>query len=437
MKRLVLVSVAMALVVASCTSSETVVTTAPVDTTTSILASPPLTTVTTTTTQVVTTTTPVVSTTTSTTVPVVLPEPAPGWTRLDIDPKLFGDVTLTDGVVSDGRIVLVGCENDIAVSRRDTRGFPVWVSDGDADWRFAKGPDGVGCLTQVEATPFGYFAVSSFGGGVVYSDDGLVWEPFDPSGALGLEGPRQLGSAVAVFPSPGGDRVTLLYLRAGVAERRLPTLITTVDGETWKMGPLSSAELFDNTDVSAVLEGGRGLLVAGMSPGGQSTPTVAVFTSVDGLHWTRVTPHDADFESATVKDVTVFGDGFVAVGGDFDDTRLMVAWTSSDGIHWHRSPSPPEEFDSENGRVSALAVTVIDGVLWAVGRDKDSTTGFQRGIRALWRSDDGVEWVRDDRKDTTVAIPFVIIDIPGIRIGTWPPPRSLIEGPVQVFIASG
>ena len=59
---------------------------------------------------------------------------------LDIDPELFGDATLTDGVVEDGRIVLNGCENDIAGSRRDTWGFPVWLSDGDADWRFAKGP---------------------------------------------------------------------------------------------------------------------------------------------------------------------------------------------------------------------------------------------------------------------------------------------------------
>ncbi|VAV99243.1 hypothetical protein MNBD_ACTINO02-1599, partial [hydrothermal vent metagenome] len=258
MKRLVLVGVVVALVVASCTSPEsTDPTLAEPSTTTSV--PPP------------TTTTPPtvvrVPPPLSFDVPVAPLDAPEGWTTLDIDPELFGDATLTDGVIEDGRIVLVGCENDIAGSRRDTRGFPVWVSEGDADWRFAKGPDGVGCLTQVEATPFGYFAVSSFGGGAIHSDNGLVWEPFDPSGALGLEGPRQLGSAIAVFPSPGGDRVTLLYLRAGVAERRLPTLITTVDGETWEMGPSSSAELFDNTDVSAVLEGGRGLLVAGMSPG--------------------------------------------------------------------------------------------------------------------------------------------------------------------------
>ncbi|GBE24219.1 hypothetical protein BMS3Bbin02_00488 [bacterium BMS3Bbin02] len=438
MRRFLVVAAAMALVVASCTSSETVVTTPAVDPTTSVPAPPPLTTVTTTTTQVVTTTTPVTTTTTSTTVPVVLPEPAPGWTRLDIDPELFGDVTLTGGVVSDGRMVLVGCENNAAGSRRDTWGFPVWVSDGDAGWRLADGPDGVGCVTQVEATPFGYFAVSGFGGLVLFSDDGLVWDRFDLSGALGLEGPVQLGSAIAVVPSPDGGRVTLLYSRAWLGESEIATLVTTTDGETWTEGPASSAALFDSSDFAAVIEGGPGLIAVGTSPGGQFVPTAAVFTSPDGLRWTRVTPRDHDFNDKTMGDVIAVDDGYVAVGGDIENIRLMTAWTSSDGVHWHRSPAPQGEIGAEFGFQTAVALTVVDGSIWVTGRDFDAARGddnSDRSLPALWRSDDGIEWVRVDPETVTVAIPFVVIDFPGLRIGVWPPPFSLIEGPVQVFIA--
>ena len=35
----------------------------------------------------------------------------------------------------------------------------------------------------------------------------------------------------------------------------------------------------------------------------------------------------------------------------------------------------------------------------------------------------------------TTAIPFIVIDAPGIRLGVWPPPYSLIDGPVQIFVA--
>ncbi|VAV96235.1 hypothetical protein MNBD_ACTINO02-1347, partial [hydrothermal vent metagenome] len=167
MKRFVLVSVAMALVVASCTSSEPATTTAiaSVDTTSSTSIAPPVGDTTTTTVSRFVTTTTAIPPTTTTTIPIAPRMPPKGWTEVDVDPELFGDATLTAGVVSDGRFVLVGCERAVDHAPTATLGFPVWVSDDGTEWKLAEGPDGVGCLKQVEATPFGYFAVARGGGG--------------------------------------------------------------------------------------------------------------------------------------------------------------------------------------------------------------------------------------------------------------------------------
>ncbi|VAV99232.1 hypothetical protein MNBD_ACTINO02-1598, partial [hydrothermal vent metagenome] len=255
---------------------------------------------------------------------------------------------------------------------------------------------------------------------------------------FGFEYPGQLGSAFAVLVSPQRDRVTLLFSRAAEGESRVATLVTTTDGETWTEGPASSAALFDSSDFAAVIEGGPGLIAVGTSPGGEFVPTAAVFTSPDGLHWTRVTPRDHNFNDKTMGDVIAVGDGYVAVGGDYEDIRLMTAWTSRDGVHWRRSPSPQGEIGAEFGFQIADALAVVDGVIWATGRDFDAARGNDNNdgsLPALWRSDNGVDWVRVDPESVTVAIPFVVIDSPELRIGVWPPPFSLIEGPVQVFIA--
>ena len=437
MRRFLVVAAAMALVVASCTSSDPVATTvtAPVDTTSSTSVPLPVGDTTTTTVSRFVTSTTLVTPPLSTGV-LIAPLDAPdGWTMLDIDPELFGDVTLTGGVISDDRIVLVGCNRGSAYAPRDTLGFPVWVSDGEADWRLADGPDGVGCVTQVEATPFGYFAVSRFGGGVIYSADGLVWDRLDVSKQFGFEYPGQLGSAFAVLVSPQRDRVTLLFSRAAEGESRVATLVTTTDGETWTEGPANSAALFDSSDFAAVIEGGPGLIAVGTSPGGEFVPTAAVFTSPDGLHWTRATPRDRDFNDKTLRDVIAVDDGFVAVGGDFEDVRLMTAWTSRDGVHWRRSPSPRDEVTPEHGFMVAEVLTMFGGSIWVTGFDFDAARGDIGSLPALWRSDDGIEWVRVGPETVTTAIPFVVIDTPELRIGVWPPPFSLIEGPVQIFLA--
>lgn len=377
------------------------------------------------------TTTSTAPATTSSSAAVSFPEPVEGWVRLETDPGVFGAVTVADGAVGDGRLVLVGCEG----SDSDVAGFPVWWSDDATGWQRADGPSDMTCLTQVEASSFGFFATGGPHGvqDQFHSLDGVTWERLDLSDDFGFDYPDQLGVGFAIFVAPNEDRVTLLYSRAAEAESRIATLVTTTDGETWELGSPDSAALYDSSSVAAVIEGGPGLIAVGSSPGGEFVPSAAAFVSSDGLNWTRVTPRNSDFDNKIMTDVMPFAGGYVAVGGDFFDTGLMTAWTSPDGRTWSRSPYPSEETDPSVAQMTAETVTAAAGSIWAAGRDFDARRDSDDGLPAMWNSPDGVTWTRVDFDEARGTIPFLVIDIPDRRIGVWPPPFSLTPDPVQIF----
>lgn len=360
-----------------------------------------------------------------------LPEPVGDWERISTDPRLFGPGAITGGANDDARIVLAGCEGFV----RDAPGLPIWWSDDALTWQRAEGPDDVECLTFVEATPFGFFAGGA--GSSLWSADGVQWESLDLADGFGLEEPGQLGWVQAVFLSPTDDRVTLLYSRASFGESTVATLATTTDGEIWSLGPAESAALFDTSDVEDVIEGGDGLLAVGQSPGGQSVPTAAVFTSVDGLSWRRVTPQNVDFDEKVMRSVLRVGDQFVAVGGDYSDTRLMTAWTSPDGITWTRSPRPDDPVAAEFGSMTAEAITTEGGKIWAAGRDFDAARDREQTLPAIWSSEDGRLWSRVDIEEVRGTIPFTVVDTGDLRIGVWPPtPRGEFDDAIQIFRAN-
>lgn len=364
----------------------------------------------------------------STTNPVVRSEPVEGWGRLEVGPDVFGPVTLVGGATIDGRWILAGC------GRSDTidLGIPMWWSDDTVAWQQAESAADVGCISQVEATPFGLFALSSRRGAVLRSEHGEGWVELELHDDFGYQEPFQLGSARAIFVSPDDDRVTVLFSRASLNESTEATLVSTTDGATWHRGPQASAQLFDSSTVASVIEGGPGLIAVGASPGGEFVPSAAVFTSPDGLEWTRVTPRDPDFDGKVMVDVLAVPGGYIAVGGDFEDTDLMTAWTSREAVNWARSPYP-EEPSHEFGFMTAEVVTSAGGSFWASGRDFDAARPGVQEFPALWRSDDGVIWQRTDIAELPVVVPFVLVETADFRLGVWPPPSSLIQEPPALF----
>ena len=139
------------------------------------------------------------------------------------------------------------------------------------------------------------------------------------------------------------------------------------------------------------------------------TADAVVWTSPDGFTWSRV-PHDeAVFggpgEQRMVS-VTAGGPGLVAVGGvweKLDGTYEMsdaAVWTSPDGLEWSRVPHDEAVFARSGGLgdKNEQMVSVVTGGpgLVAVGFDSVGDCGWNA---AVWTSPDGLTWSRvpDDR----------------------------------------
>jgi hypothetical protein len=165
---------------------------------------------------------------------------------------------------------------------------------------------------------------------------------------------------------------------------------TSVDGLTWSRVP-HDANIFSGT-MSSVIAGGPGLVAVGWagqlnSVGGE--PAAAVWTSVDGFTWTRVPNDEGAFGSAHddarpwMKSVTVGGPGLVAVGLDGSDAAV---WTSVDGLTWSRVPHDDDVFGGNDEEWQGMnSVTVGGPGLVAVGGGEDAR---------VWTSVDGLTWSR-------------------------------------------
>jgi hypothetical protein len=189
---------------------------------------------------------------------------------------------------------------------------------------------------------------------------------------------------------------------------------TSVDGITWSRVPHDEA-VFATGQVTSVTSAESGLVVAVGNEGTDGGDDAAVWTSVDGITWSRV-PHDAAvFGVAAMQSVTVGGLGFVAVGpaGSGDD-HDAAAWTSVDGITWSRVPHDEEAF----GGAAMQSVTVGGPGLVAVGHE-----GSDGGDDAVvWTSVDGITWSRvpDDNASFATGVVFsVTVGGPGfVAVGS-------------------
>jgi hypothetical protein len=177
---------------------------------------------------------------------------------------------------------------------------------------------------------------------------------------------------------------------------------TSVDGITWSRVPHDDAIFGGEGDqeMTSVTAGGPGLVAAGWDGG---TDSGARWTSVDGLTWSRV-PHDlADFGDS----VTVGGPGLVAVGQAGGDAAV---WNSADGVTWSRVLHDDAVFGGTD-EASMSDVTVGGPGFVAVGSDgfegDDAVQGqlanWARdfsGRAAVWTSVDGITWSRVPNDET-------------------------------------
>jgi hypothetical protein len=176
---------------------------------------------------------------------------------------------------------------------------------------------------------------------------------------------------------------------------------TSVDGLTWSRVAHDEAIFGGAGDqqMNSVTAGGPGLVAVGNSVGNEDDTDAAVWTSVDGLIWSRVPPDEAVGEQE-MHSVTAAGPGLVAVGsgGEVSCWRCPdhvddpAVWTSVDGITWSRVARNETVF----GRGQVMHSVTVGGLgLVAVGTVGGCNLGFDA---VVWTSVDGLTWsaVPDD-----------------------------------------
>jgi hypothetical protein len=209
---------------------------------------------------------------------------------------------------------------------------------------------------------------------------------------FGGDGPQWMWSVTAGGPglvAVGSDKLIGEWTAEWTA-----AVWTSTDGITWTRVPNDPA-IFGGGGrprMDCVTADGPGLIAVG-SDGAGGNWDAAVWTSPDGLTWTELPSDDAGLNNPNnqlMLNMTVGGPGLVAVGydGPWDDLDAAV-WTSTDGLAWTQVPHDEEVFGGEATQWIGSVVAGGPGLV-AVGGDwsgGDEDAG-------VWTSMDGLIWNR-------------------------------------------
>lgn len=173
---------------------------------------------------------------------------------------------------------------------------------------------------------------------------------------------------------------------------------TSTDGVTWSRVQHDEGVFGSDRDqeMRAVVAIGSTFVAIG-SDGSGADLDAAAWVSHDGLTWQRIT-HDVfgGPGSQEILDVTVTLSGLVAVGFDRSGPDADAAvWTSTDALTWHRVAHDQKVFGGDSDQIMR-AVDAVGDRLVAVGED-----GSRGDIdAAVWSSDDGLTWTRVAHDDS-------------------------------------
>jgi hypothetical protein len=335
------------------------------------------------------------------------------WSRVAHDEAVFGGVrsqVMTSVVAGGPGLVAVGHDGLWDENPRDWYPDPsaaVWTSEDGIVWSRVPHDEeifGGAAMNDVTLGGPGLVAVgwSDSNAAVWTSVDGLTWSRVHDDS---LRTGEAMNSVVV-----GGPGLVAVGNEGGAAA----AVWTSVDGLTWTRVP-HDREIFGSPTalgfgMISVTAGGPGLVAVGAWP---EAPRISakVWTSVDGLTWTRVPDDEAGFDGVHVPlSVTAGGPGLVAVGLGGAGAGVF---TSVDGFHWVQVPDDEAIFSATYGSDSApdsrvyqpppegagLAmndvIAVGDGLV-AVGGPTYNYRGPRDGDlgAAVWTSPDGITWSR-------------------------------------------
>ena len=316
-------------------------------------------------------------TATPTPAPTALPAPA-SWVEGPRQPAA-GGVQFQDVAWTGTRFVAVG-QADVGAVFLDT-------SDG-ADWHRQKSIGAHWNPTRIAAGPAGVVAVGGIGDHPAswFSAVGLGWMPSRDAFPVPSVGTDSIEITDVVASADGwlavGRRDPACNFDCGTTPSRA-YVWTSSDGLQWTRVPDQNA--LKGGGLAAVTRADQGFVAAGVA-----SAHAAIWTSPDGLAWSRV-PDARMFHSPASPDgplpLAATGvaarDGVVVVVGQAlgQDRSEVRAWWSTDGLTWAKA----EVERADGGQVLGVAATPA-GFL-AVG-----PSGADSCLGGIWSSIDGRAW---------------------------------------------
>jgi hypothetical protein len=261
------------------------------------------------------------------------------------------------------------------------RAAAVWTSPDGIAWARVPhdeevlGPSDWDWMNSVTAGGPGLVAVggTSFeekDAAVWTSVDGVTWSPVERDDAVfGGDGAQEMMSVTA-----GGPGLVAVGREVDPVEFELDAAVwTSPDGLTWTRIE-NDGEVFGGEDTQEmwdVTAGGPGLVAVGVDWEVELPPDAAAWTSDDGVSWSRVGDESVFGGQSTqqIWSVTEGGPGLIAVGVSIVDdvfAHEAAVWTSADGVNWARTAHDDDVFGGEDDQ-DMLGVTTDGEIIVIVG----------------------------------------------------------------------
>jgi len=166
----------------------------------------------------------------------------------------------------------------------------------------------------------------------------------------------------------------------------------STDGLTWtQVNPVGP--IFDPLDSARVVVFNNRMWVLGgwdffATDGGTETFNNEVWSTADGVNWTKHTPIGTTWSPRAGHEAVVFNGKMWVIGGSDGSTRYNDVWSSVDGVNWilekdHAAFSPRYTH----------TVVAFNNAMWLFsGSDTPNGTTVSVGLADVWRSTDGRTW---------------------------------------------
>ena len=299
--------------------------------------------------------------------------------------------------------LVVGPAGVFAVGSDRTADHPdgaVWTLSDDGTWSRVPDPSGVftsASLRTIVVGGPGLVAAGFDNSGdgnteavVFVSEDGSTWQRVsDPSGEFGGTNTQSISQVIA-----GGPGLVAVGSDWSNGDSDAAVWVSS-DGSSWHRVDDPGLTLPGHQTILGVITTAEGMVGVG-SDDSSGDLDAAVWTSADGLTWTRV--DQESFGGTGLQRMVAIssagGSGLVAVGAaqaeDPDEGLDAAFWLSEDGLSWGRVTAP--SFGG-GGDQAIQAVVVSGSTVIAVGQEFFADTGDFDA--AVWESSDGgVTWAR-------------------------------------------